>query len=87
MAWIEPKTSRNPSLDYTICKLPEQVLAVVRTKYYKNGKADKIGEIVILQDGQSGYDTFAMAVNTALTDGADVSIRSQYKPEQLGIMQ
>lgn len=67
-------------------QLPNEVLAVVRMKYYKNGKADEVDEMVILEDGQNGYDSFAAAVRGALARGADVSIRSQYRPDQLGII-
>jgi len=69
-----------------MCKLPNEVLAVVRMKYYRNGKADEVDEMVIMEDGQNGYDAFAAAVCGALTRGADVSIRSQYRPDQLGIL-
>jgi len=69
-----------------MCELPNEVLAVVRMKYYRNGKADEVDEMVIMEDGQNGYDAFAAAVRGALTRGADVSIRSQYRPDQLGIL-
>lgn len=86
MIWVEPKKPRQQGLDYTICKLPEEVLAVVRMKYYKGGKADEVDEMVIMEDGQNGYDAFAAAVRSALARGADVSIRSEYRPDQLGII-
>ena len=69
-----------------MCELPNEVLAVVRMKYYRNGKADEVDEMVIMEDGQNGFDAFAAAVRGALTRGADVSIRSQYRPDQLGIL-
>jgi hypothetical protein len=69
-----------------MCKLPDEILAIVRTTWYKQGKADEVDEIVLLEDGQNGFDAFAAVVRTALTRGANVSIRSQYKPEQLGIL-
>lgn len=86
MIWVEPKKPRQQGLDYTMCKLPDEVLAVVRMKYYKGGKADEVDEMVIMEDGQNGYDAFAAAVKGALARGADVSIRSQYRPDQLGII-
>jgi hypothetical protein len=42
--------------------------------------------VVLYEDGQNGYEAFAAAVNGALARGADVSIRSQYRPDQLGII-
>lgn len=86
MILVEPKKPRRPGIDYTMCKLPDEVLAVVRMKYYRNGKADEVDEMVIMEDGQNGFDAFAAAVRGALTRGADVSIRSQYRPDQLGIL-
>ena len=86
MIAVEPKKPRRQELDYTMCKLPVEILAIIRTTWYKNGKPDEVDEIVLLEDGQNGFDAFAAVVRTALTRGANVSIRSQYKPEQLGIL-
>ena len=86
MIWMEPKKPRIQELDYTICNLPNEVLAVIRTTWYKDGKPDEVDEIMLLKDGQNGCEAFAAVVKSALTRGANVSIRSQYKPEQLGII-
>jgi hypothetical protein len=86
MIWMEPKKPRKQELDYTMCNLPDEVLAVIRTTWYKDGKPDEVDEIMLLEDGQNGYEAFAAVVKGALTRGANVSIRSQYKPEQLGII-
>ena len=86
MIWMEPKKPRKQELDYTICSLPSDVLAVIRLTWYKNGKADEVDELRIMEDGQNGYDAFAAAVQGALLRGANVSIRSQYTPEQLGVI-
>jgi hypothetical protein len=83
---MEPKKPRQQELDYTVCELPMEVLAVIRLTWYKDGKADEVDELRIMEDGQNGYDAFAAAVQGALTRGANVSIRSQYKPDQLGII-
>jgi hypothetical protein len=45
-----------------------------------------VDELRIMEDGQNGYDAFAAAVQGALNRGANVSIRSQYRPEHLGII-
>jgi hypothetical protein len=86
MIWMEPKKPRKQELDYTMCKLPDEVLAVIRLTWYKNGKADEVDELRIMEDGQNGYDAFAAAVQGALKRGANVSIRSEYKPQDLGIV-
>jgi hypothetical protein len=85
MIWMEPRKPRRQELDYHVSALPEQVLAIVRISWYKDGKADEIDETVLLEDGQNGYDAFAALVTTALNRGANVSIRSGYQPEDLGI--
>jgi hypothetical protein len=84
---MEPKKPRRQELDYHVSALPEEVLAIVRISWYKDGKADEIDETVLLEDGQNGYDAFAALVTTALNRGANVSIRSGYQPEDLGIQQ
>ena len=86
MIWMEPKKPRKQELDYTVCDLPDEVLAVIRLTWYKDGKADEVDELRIMEDGQNCYDAFAAAVQGALTRGANVSIRSGYAPQQLGIM-
>jgi len=86
MIWVEPKKPRKPEIDYTMCELPDNIQAIVRMHYYKGGKADEVDQVVLYEDGQNGYEAFAAAVNGALARGADVSIRSQYRPDQLGII-
>jgi hypothetical protein len=49
---IEPKKPRKQELDYHVSALPEEVLAIVRISWYKQGKADEVGETVLLEDGQ-----------------------------------
>jgi hypothetical protein len=84
---IEPKKPRKQELDYHVSALPEEVLAIVRISWYKQGKADEVDETVLLEDGQTGYDAFSALVGDALRQGANVSIRSGYAAEDLGIYQ
>ena len=84
---IEPKKPRKQELDYHISALPQEVLAIVRVTWYKNGKADEVDQVTLMEDGQNGYDAFAALVRSALNRGANVSIRSGYAPEDLGIVQ
>ena len=82
---IEPRKPRKQELDYHVSALPQEVLAIVRVSWYKEGKADEVDETILFEDGQNGYDAFAALVGTALSQGANVSIRSGYLPEDLGI--
>jgi hypothetical protein len=86
MIWMDPqKSNRNSTLDYTVSALPDEILAIVRISWYKNGKADEVDETVLMEDGQNGYDAFAALVGSSLRRGANVSIRSGYAPQDLGI--
>lgn len=87
MIMIEPKRPRKQTLDYHISVLPPEILAIVRVTWYKDGKADEVDQITLMEDGQNGYDAFAAVVGSALNRGANVSIRSGYNPEDLGIEQ
>ena len=87
MIMIEPKKPRKQELDYHVSALPEEVLAIVRVTWYKDGKADEVDQVMLMEDGQNGYDAFAALVGSALNRGANVSIRSGYAPEDLGIYQ
>ena len=87
MIWIDPqKSNRKATLDYTVSALPGEILAIVRVSWYKNGKADEVDETVLMEDGQNGYDAFAALVTGSLNRGANVSIRSGYAPQDLGIL-
>jgi len=84
---MEPRKPRKQELDYHVSALPEEVLAIVRVSWYREGKADEVDETILFEDGQNGYEAFAALVGTALSQGANVSIRSGYAPEDLGIHQ
>jgi hypothetical protein len=84
---IEPKRPRKQELDYHVSHLPQEILAIVRVSWYVDGKPDEIDEVVLMEDGQNGYDAFAAVVSGALQRGANVSIRSGYAAKDLGIMQ
>jgi hypothetical protein len=84
---IEPEKPRQQELDYHVSALPDEILAIVRVSWYVDGKPDEIDEMVLMEDGQNGYDAFAAVVSSALKRGANVSIRSGYAASDLGIMQ
>ena len=79
------QSSRHSTLDYPVSELPEEILAIVRLTWYKQGRADEVDETVLMEDGQDGYDAFAALVGSSLRRGANVSIRSGYAPQDLGI--
>jgi len=38
-----------------------------------------------MEDGEQGYEAFAALIKSALSRGANISVRSGYQPEDLGI--
>jgi hypothetical protein len=84
---MELHRPRRQELDYHVSALPQEILAIVRVSWYVDGKPDEVDEMVLMEDGQNGYDAFAAVVSTALQRGANVSIRSGYDAADLGIMQ
>lgn len=85
MIVLQPKKPRRQELDYTVSRLPQEILAIIRISYYVNGRPNEIDEMVLLEDGEDGYYAFRTVVSTALNKGANVSIRSGYDPHDLGI--
>ena len=84
---IEPQKPRQQELDYHVSALPEEILAIVRVTWYVDGKPDEVDQMVLMEDGQNGYDAFAAVVSSALQRGANVSIRSGYAAADLGIIE
>ncbi|MFN7322917.1 MAG: hypothetical protein ACK5SP_01465 [bacterium] len=85
MIMLEPKPPRRQELDYHVCDLPDEILAIVRVSWYKNGRADEIGETVLYEQGEHSYDDFTTLIISSLRAGANVSISSSYQPKELGI--
>ena len=87
MIMIEPKQPRRQTLDYHVCNLPDDILAIVRVSWYEDGKPKEVDEQIIMEDGKDGYAAFTELVSHSMQNGANVSIRSTYNPEDLGILQ
>jgi hypothetical protein len=85
MIMIEPRPPRRQELDYHVSKLPLEILAIIRISWYKQGKADEVDEVVLMEDGEQGYEAFSALIQSALNRGANISVRSGYQPEDLGI--
>lgn len=85
LAIMAKPNHRNQEVDYTITSLPDEVLAIIRTTWYKDDRADNVDEVVLMEDGQRGYDAFDAIVSAGVVGGANVSIQSAYNPQDLGI--
>ena len=78
--------TRRQLVDYHIHEtLPDHILAIIRVSWYTDGKPDCINEVVLLDEGDTAFEAFAHIVSTSVEQGANVSIRSAYQPEDLGI--
>lgn len=64
--------------------IPFELLAVVRVAWYKKGLASEVEEYQIAE-GDDAHAQFSYIVGTALRQGADVCVLSQYGPEDLGV--
>lgn len=83
---LEPRPPRRQTLDYHISlTLPDEILAIIRVSWYKDGRADLVNEVVLMEDDEEGLAAFAHVVGTSMAQGANVSVRSAHPPEALGI--
>ena len=80
-----PKPFRKPVLAYTIGDIPTELMAVVRIEWLKgNGKAYEIEEYQI-EECPDAHAQFHYVVGTALRQGADVCVLTQYQPVDLDV--
>jgi hypothetical protein len=86
MTMLEPKPPRKPTFDYHVLALPEEIFAIVRVTWYRDGKADEVDQVVLMEDGDNSLDAFTALVSASLRQGANVSVQSGYQPQDLGIV-
>lgn len=85
----EPPTApvRRCLLDYHVSlTLPDDIMAIVRTTWYDgNGHPETVDEMVIMEDDDDNRTVFCHVITSAAMQGANISVRSSYDPEELGI--
>ena len=79
-----PKRPRKPTLGFTVGDIPFELMAVVRIAWYRKGMAYEVEEYVI-EECPDAQAQFHYIVGTALKQGADVCVLTQYQPEELGV--
>ena len=80
-----PKPFRKPVLAYTIGDIPTELMAVIRIEWLKgNGSASEVEEYQI-EECPDAQAQFSYVVGTALRQGADVCVLTQYQPVDLGV--
>ena len=80
----QPKRPRKPVLGYNVGDIPYELLAVIRVSWYRKGMAYEVEEYQI-EESDDAQKQFAYIVGTALRQGADVCVLTQYEPEALGV--
>ena len=83
---LQPKRPRKPTLGYTVGDIPYELLAVVRVSWFRKGMAYEVEEYQI-EESDDAPKQFTYIVGTALRQGADVCVLTQYEPEALGVQQ
>lgn len=82
---MESKPPRKQCLHCATKELPDEIFAVIRLSWFKNGKPYEVDEIRLIDNGDDDFEGFASVVGEALKAGADVSILTAYDAEDLGI--
>ena len=80
----QPKRPRKPILGYNVGDIPYELMAVVRIEWYRKGMAYEVEEYQI-EECPDAQAQFQYIVGTALKQGADVSVLTQYEPAALGV--
>ena len=80
----QPKRPRRPTLGYTVGEIPPELLAVIRVSWFRRGRAYEVEEYQI-EECPDAEHQFHYIVGTALRQGADVAVLTQYQPEQLNV--
>ena len=81
---VPPKPFRKPVLAYTVGDIPTELMAVIRIEWLKKGAALEVEEYQI-EECPDATAQFTYVVNTALRQGADVCVLTQYQPGDLGV--
>ena len=82
---LEPRPPRRQTLGYSRKPLPQDVFAVVRLSWYKDGKPHEIDEFQIVERSSNSFDAFMAAVTQAIQCGADVSVLCDEDPAMFGL--
>ena len=80
----QPKRPRKPTLGYTVGDIPFELMAVVRISWFRKGMPYEVEEYQI-QESEDASNQFHYIVGTALKQGADVAVLTQYEPASLGV--
>jgi hypothetical protein len=80
----KPKPPRRPTFNFIQGVVPDEIHSIVRTTWFKNGRAIEVDQLFVMEDDQA-TDVFHYLVGGALRQGCDVSVITTYSPESLGV--
>ena len=81
----EPRPPRRQTLGYSRKPLPEDIFAVVRLSWFKEGKPQEVDEFQIIKRTNNSFDAFMTAVTHAIQCGADVTVMCDLDPAEFGL--
>ena len=65
--------------------LPPEILAIVRVTYYRNGKAIRLDEFRLMEEGEEGFVKLNELVGHCLKKGANVGVLTEWPPEIINL--
>ena len=80
----KPRPPRRPTLAVVIGPVPDEVYAIVRLSWFRQGRPIEVEEFQIYECDDARV-LFQGSVGQALRMGADVSVMTTYSHESLGI--
>ena len=80
----KPRPPRRPTLAVVIGPVPDEVYAIVRLSWFRQGRPFEVEEFQIYECDEA-LVLFQGSVGQALRMGADVSVMTTYSAESLGI--
>jgi hypothetical protein len=80
----KPRPPRRPTLAVVIGPVPDEVYAIVRLSWFRQGRPFEVEEFRIYECDDARV-LFQGSVGQALRMGADVSVMTTYSAESLGI--
>ena len=80
----KPRPPRRPTLAVVIGPVPDEVYAIVRLSWFRQGRPFEVEEFQIYECDEARV-LFQGSVGQALRMGADVSVMTTYSAESLGI--
>lgn len=84
MAKPQPKQPRKPTLFFVNGAVPDEVIAVLRFCYFRQGRARRVEEYPLYEE-EGVVELLHTALSVALNQGADVSVLTPYEFEELGL--